>query len=760
MTDSPFQLLQQSLLNAGCNPKRNGTGWQASCPVPDHGRGKGDRSPSLSFGQDNQGNAWVKCFVGCSTEQVLSALDLEKRDLFQKKKPDKKIEATYSYQDAEGKLLFEVVRFIPKGFVQRRPNPDKPGEWIWNLKGINPVLYHLPDIIDKTHVICVEGEKDADKLWKLGIPATCNPMGAGKWKDCYSKSLSDKTIYIIPDNDNPGLQHALSVAQSLVNTDAIVHLLDPFEDAKDVSEWLGKAHTKEELKDLFRKSNLFDPDNIPAWANDLEEVQTQGNNGSTALSWGTPEPLPSELPQLLPFDHKLLPDKFQPWAIDISERMQAPIDFIAVGIMIAFSAVVGKGASIQPKCKDDWTVIPNLFGAVIAPPGAMKTPALSEVMKPLKRLENQAAEEYEEILENYEYKLTAYKALKTERETEIRKAAKEGKDTSELVRNNPPPEEPIAKRFIVNDGSIEKIGELLQNNPNGLLVYRDELSGLLKSLDKQGSESSRAFYLESWNGDGNFIYDRIGRGTIRIKSCCLSILGGIQPGVLQEYIRQAIGSGAGADGLLQRFQLMVYPDISKDWELVDRWADTDAKNTAFEIFTWAANIPEKKDSYRFDEYAQDLFYEWWEELELRLRKGEELPALEAHLSKYRSLVPSIALLSHLADNKGEGKVTIEALQKAIGWSEYLESHARKVYSSVVQNDIGTAYRIAEKINGGSIEDCFSIREIYRNGWAGLGNRKEVEQGLEILEDYEWVRSERVPTGGKSKIVYHLNPELI
>ncbi len=118
---------------------------------------------------------------------------------------------------------------------------------------------------------------------------------------------------------------------------------------------------------------------------------------------------------------------------------------------------------------------------------------------------------------------------------------------------------PHERRYSTNDSTVEKLGELLADNPNGLLVFRDELSGWLKSMDRDGHESDRSFYLEAWAGNGDFTYDRIGRGTIQIEAACVSVLGGIQPGPLSEYVVSASRNGRGADGLLQRFPITGVP---------------------------------------------------------------------------------------------------------------------------------------------------------------------------------------------------------
>src|SRR5262249_14186544 len=139
---------------------------------------------------------------------------------------------------------------------------------------------------------------------------------------------------------------------------------------------------------------------------------------------------------------------------------------------------------------------------------------------------------------------------------------------------------PLERRYLVNDVTIERLGELMAESPNGLMQFRDELIGLLRTLDRQGHESDRGFLLESWNGLGSFTFDRIGRGKIHIPYACLSLFGTIQPGPLSKYLRGSI-SGEEADGFIPRFQVLMYPDPPAKFVNIDRYPETEAKNTAY-----------------------------------------------------------------------------------------------------------------------------------------------------------------------------------
>ena len=198
--------------------------------------------------------------------------------------------------------------------------------------------------------------------------------------------------------------------------------------------------------------------------------------------------------------------------------------------------------------------MPNLWGAVVGRPGVLKTPAIQEPLKALDQLETLARNQYEaEIKEHEARQLVAEERKKVSRE-KIKKALKVGQDpTQEALEAVQEEDEPVRQRYLINDTTVEKLGEILNGNPRGVLLFRDELTGFLKSLDKDGREGDRAFYLEAWNGTGRFTYDRIGRGTIDIEAACVSILGGIQPGPLNHYLRRMAQGGVDNDGLLQRF---------------------------------------------------------------------------------------------------------------------------------------------------------------------------------------------------------------
>ncbi len=233
--------------------------WMVRCPSHNDGERPDHYSLSVKGLPDK---ILLNCMAGCPTVAVVKSLHLEMKDLFLNNREQsttlrdpKEIDITYDYHDADGKVIFQVVKFKPKSFAQRRPGDA--GDWVWNLRGVKPVLYHLLQVkeaISKGSIIFLpEGEKDADNLIKLGVDATTSPMGAGKWKESYSKMLAGaKLVVVISDNDEPGQRHANFIATSLYKTGTPVKLLEmPERSIKDVTDWIAKGLALDTLKGII-----------------------------------------------------------------------------------------------------------------------------------------------------------------------------------------------------------------------------------------------------------------------------------------------------------------------------------------------------------------------------------------------------------------------------------------------------------------------------------------------------------------------------
>jgi len=495
--------------------------------------------------------------------------------------------------------------------------------------------------------------------------------------------------------------------------------------------------------------------------------------------WPAPEPLPETQPAVPPFDvDALLPAPLAAWVRDIAHRMQCPVEFVAVPAVVSAAGVLGRRLAIRPKRLDDWTVVPNLWGVMIGPPGVMKSPAAEEALKPVRRLVTAATTAHAEAMRTHAFREAEAKARRELLQKELKETLKNGGATDAIraqfdMLECPPP---VARRYLVNDATVEKLGELLRENPNGLLLYRDELVGWLRMMDREGHENDRAFFCEAWNGSGPYIYDRIGRGTLEIPAACVSVLGGMQPGPLASYLREIFSHGSQDDGLIQRFQLLVWPDVARDWINVDARPDTEAEAAAAGAIAALdtldptalgahamtdGNLP----ILHFAPEAQAGFDAWRTDWESRIRAGREPDVLVVHWAKYRSLVPSLAQIFHAiacAPSGTGGPVSAEALTRALAWVPYLEAHARRCYHVVTHSTAAALSALAAKLTAREVPNPFRARDVARCGWTALPDAEAVTEAAGRLEQLGWLRAEPVPasdTGGRPTVQYHVNPAI-
>lgn len=482
------------------------------------------------------------------------------------------------------------------------------------------------------------------------------------------------------------------------------------------------------------------------------------DNPEAGDTWADLVPIKGELLPVETFHPDLLPDVLRDWVVDSADRMdRMPLDFFAVGIIVCLASMIGKRISIHPKQHDSWAVIPNLWGGGIGRPSTKKTPAFREAMRFSRHLEAEAHKAYQAAQTDYQAGEDAHKIHKKVVETEVKKVVKldhyrAKKMLLEVADSVEKP--PVRQRYVVTDTTIEKLGELLQDNPNGLLMFRDELTGWLHALDKDGREQDRAFYLEAWNGGGDFSWDRIGRGSIYIPSVVVGVLGGIQPGKLLPYLR-SMKEGVGDDGLLQRFQMLVWPDVEHPTH-IDKAPDKLARRKVETLFEFINELPADQ-VVRFDADGQIVFDRWYTEM-LAKEATEPNHHMESHLVKYHSLLPSLALVFQVVDARGAVAVVGEdAAVRAVAWCRYLETHARRIYG-LMDDPLDGARILSGRLN--RLSNPFKLKEIADKGWSGLKSTEKIKHALTELESRNYLAEVSEPTDGRPSIVYHINPDAI
>jgi hypothetical protein len=508
-----------------------------------------------------------------------------------------------------------------------------------------------------------------------------------------------------------------------------------------------------------------------------EELDAAAGIQPEPFAWPAPTDIKTDLPPAPPFDAKaLLPATLADFVLDEADRMPCSPDYIAAALIVCLGSVIGARCGIKPKRRDDWIVTPNLFGGIVGDPSSKKSPALATVTRFLDRLEAKEAEKLQDALRIFEAEKAAFEAHQSAVKASMKKAAGGKVDQLKMnaaiadLQDLQAPEEPHERRFKSNDSTVAKLGDLLVHNPQGMLVFRDELIGLLASWDKDGHEEDKAFYLEGWNGTGSFNIDRIGRGSLHIKNLCISVFGGIQPELLERYL-SGISSSLDNDGRIQRFQVLVYPN-SVPWQWRDRYPVKGAREAVRDLFDRLAVFDPLQDGaasaddfvklphFHFDDAAQEIFVEWCAELNLVHIASETNPMMQQHFGKFEKLFCSIALILHLAEGS-IGPVKAHSALRAAAWCEYLTGHARRVYGLIEAARITTARMVSRRLTERKLDDGFTVRDVVRKQWAGITTTMQAEAALGILEDHFHIQSsETINPTGRPTTRYSINPKIL
>lgn len=669
------------------------------------------------------------------------------------------------------------------------------------LFGLDKLAAHPKD----KAVFIVEGEKSAAALQSMGIAAISSIGGSQAAKQADWTPLNGyKMVYLLPDNDEPGEHYARDVYGALmalvVPPQVKVLRLSGLPDKGDIVDWvhgwiggwdgyspideIHKKGLREELKAEL-KNALTPPPTEPTEPTEPPLVGFVGSPLS-GFQWEKPNEIKTDTPPVQALSDELIPESFRAWLADVSHRMQTPGDFAAISSLVIVGSLIGAGCSIKPKRLDDWEVIPNVWGACIGRPSVnLKTPSMKEPMQLLERLQAEYGEQFERDKAGTEFDAMANKAMIDDVKGQLSKAAKgKGKDGvvkgddlqklkayfMDLCENTEP--EPTRRLFKTNETSIQSMTLLQTQNQRGILVFRDELTGLLMKWDREDGADERAYFLEGWNGDGSYTDVKIGRGITDAKSICISLLGGIQPDKLKRYLYQAMKGNN--DGLMQRLQLAVWPNEPEGWQLIDTKPNKAEKQRAFDIMKVLAELDfiqhgavkseyDERPYFRFDDEAQTIFNEWLTELQTVKIRQEDNPLMVEHFGKFRSLMPSLALIFHcidIASGKASGAVSERVARLAVDWCKYLETHARRIYAMAESPEHEAAVSLTDKIKAGALPSPFTTRLIQQKGWHGLKDRPEVEAACNILIEENWLIMHRKPkpiTGRPPLPEYSINP---
>lgn len=493
-----------------------------------------------------------------------------------------------------------------------------------------------------------------------------------------------------------------------------------------------------------RKDEMVTFNGVPAGSASSQE---------TPVEWREPGTIDSSLSPVLPFKLEYLPSSLRPWAQDVSERMSVPLDFTGVCALVTLAGVVCRRAFVYPRALDkEWKEALVLCGAVVASSGQTKTPTWKAIQNPLVELEYDYRAEHDKRVQAYEQAVDDYK-----------KTVRNLKKGGELTEPEPTAPAPC-KRVMTNNATPEKLHMLMKNNPGGIFVFRDELSGWVADLDKEGRESDREIYLCAMNGNDAYSMDRILRGD-NFAVMSASFFAGCQPVMLLKFLNDVRNV---SDGLFQRFGVLVYPDVVRK-PRIDRLANDGAKQMFRHVIRTCAAMAPESVQFHFSQEAQERFDSWYDRHAEQVAK-EANPAKQSHLMKYRGLLPRLAALNQLADSVaalppnsvivGQHSIDLDHLERAVGFLQYLESHMNRVYACAKTEYQRAEESLAEHIRNGDLKDGFTARDVVRSRWENLTSPEPVGYAIESMEELNWIRRQPAsakPARGRPTVQYEINP---
>ncbi len=666
----------ERLLGKLPDAKQAGKGWSAQCPAHD------DRRASLSISEGDDGRALIKCHAGCAADAICAAVGLRVGDLMVsadaraaasscKTGGKPRILAQYDYCDETGNLAFQVVRFEPKDFRQRRPKSG--GGWDWSVKGVRVLPYRLPKLLAEPArpVVVVEGEKDCDNLARIGVMATCNAGGAGKWKAQHSEFLRGRCVIVLPDNDDAGRNHGQQVAQLLHGIAESVRIVElPGLPPKgDVSDWIAAGGTNAELTRLA--------DAAPDWTPAFSPV-------NAALSW--PEIASFDALGLPEFPTQSLPDELREWVEAESHATQTPADLAALLALSVCSACLARRVIVEPR--PGWREPVNLFTAVLLEPGNRKSAVFAEAMKPLRELEAELIEAARPGVaraqsDRRQDEARLRKLEKTAAEKHGDEAAQARNEAGNLAADLADDAEPVLPRLLVDDATAEKLGMMLAEQGGRIASMSPEGSvfDLMAGLYSKSGIPQFGVYLMGHSGD-DLITDRVSRKGVRVERPALTCAYAMQPAVIKGLAENAAFRGR---GLLARF-LYAAPQSWIGRREIGTAPVSDATREAYRLTVRALAEGEGETVLQLTGNATRSLRDWESEIESMLGDGGAMEIMRDWGAKLAGATLRLAAVLHCVEHGPTGRIEGRTTAAAVAIARYLVPHAEAVLNMMLASE--------------------------------------------------------------------------
>ncbi|MFT4757653.1 MAG: hypothetical protein ACI91R_002310 [Vicingaceae bacterium] len=488
-------------------------------------------------------------------------------------------------------------------------------------------------------------------------------------------------------------------------------------------------------------------------------------------AWTEPTPLEHKLAPVIKLDNQMLPKQLASFVFNQAKRFDnSSPEYVAVSCIVSAAALIGNSCMVSPKKFDkEWEVYQSLWGLIIGEPSTLKTPTISvgktlleyaqkTVIDPLNKEREQRYFTENKINEKKIARLYA----EAEREIENgsnEKASEYMLEAEKMTRNAP-----RKREVVLNDVTPEALLIRLSSNPNGVLLFRDEIYGWLVKLERDDGSQERSIYTEAFNGNGKYAQERVTREPVKLDFLYVSILGGIQPGRLLPLLKGRL-NGKSDDGFFERFQLSVFPDSQDEYtDVAPDINETQKMRNTFCCFAMLSET-EKKLEANFTDEAQAIWTDWAKKHKSKLLRT--MPHEQSVLGKYPALVARLALVFHLFETafntldyhhfSPEDLINTRDLERAIKFSELLFSHNQRIQAYARDEDhVSSSQNLLSKLP--LLDENFSSRDIQRKCWQGMKTAKDCQAAIDILVKHGFLREALSKnSAGKTLVRYEVHP---